>query len=112
MDPEELADRTRNGEVLITHPDLPDAQPAGVMPESLSVWEARGWQRYEAPVDAYDPSKHSVPEIERYLTDATDTERARVLAAEAEGKNRKTIADWQPPTTDTTGADTAPKDKE
>ena len=49
MDAERLADLTRNGEVLMTHPDLPDAEPAAFQAESVTVWEARGWVRYGTP---------------------------------------------------------------
>lgn len=45
MDPEEIADLTRNGEVLITHPD---AGVAAVMPESVRTWTSRGWELYKA----------------------------------------------------------------
>ena len=43
----------------------------------------------------YDPAKYSVAEVADYLQDADDAERGRVKDAEAAGKNRKTIADWQ-----------------
>lgn len=40
---------------------------------------------------AYDPGEHTVEEVQEYLANATDDERARVLAAEAEGKARKSL---------------------
>lgn len=46
--------------------------------------------------DGYDPGKYSVEQVSDYLEDADDAERSRVQRAEAQGKNRKTIADWQP----------------
>jgi hypothetical protein len=39
----------------------------------------------------YDPSQHSVDEVQDYLASADDAERDRVLAAERDGKARKTI---------------------
>jgi hypothetical protein len=49
IDPEVLADLTRHGEVLICHPDQPDAPPVGVQPESVTHWTSRGWERYCPP---------------------------------------------------------------
>lgn len=40
---------------------------------------------------AFDPSEHNVDEVKEYLDKADDAERERVLAAEAEGKGRKTL---------------------
>jgi hypothetical protein len=45
----------------------------------------------------FDPAKHNQDDVFAYLTDADDEERARVLAAEAEGKGRKGIAEWTAP---------------
>jgi hypothetical protein len=42
-------------------------------------------------VDAFDPSAATVDEVRDYLDGADDTERERVLAAEAEGKARKSV---------------------
>lgn len=42
--------------------------------------------------DAFDPGEHTVEEVQEYLENATDEERERVLAAEAEGKARKSLA--------------------
>lgn len=39
----------------------------------------------------FDPSEHNGPEVIDYLKGADEAERERVLAAEAEGKNRKGI---------------------
>lgn len=41
----------------------------------------------------YDPSAHSVEDVQAYLEgpDVTDEERERVLAAERDGKARKTL---------------------
>lgn len=41
--------------------------------------------------DAFDPGEHNVDEVLEYLADATPEEQQRVLAAEAEGKNRKSL---------------------
>lgn len=46
-----------------------------------------------APVtQAFDPGEHGVPEVLAYLAEADAEERERVLAAEAAGKKRATIA--------------------
>ncbi|WP_318203023.1 hypothetical protein [Streptomyces sp. SCL15-4] len=40
---------------------------------------------------AFDPGEHNAPEVLTYLKQADEEERARVLAAEAAGRNRKGI---------------------
>jgi hypothetical protein len=47
----------------------------------------------------FDPGEHKAPEVLAYLKDADDEERARVLAAEAEGQKRKGILGDIAPTT-------------
>ncbi|MBP5890640.1 hypothetical protein [Streptomyces scabiei] len=44
-----------------------------------------------APAPLFDPSEHDAPGVLAHLATADETETARVLAAEAAGKNRKTI---------------------
>ena len=41
----------------------------------------------------YDPADHTISEVEAYLEEADDEEHARVIAAEAEGKQRKGVLD-------------------
>lgn len=41
--------------------------------------------------EEFDPADHTVEEVKEYLEAADDDERERVLAAEAEGKGRKTL---------------------
>lgn len=55
--------------------------------------------------DLFDPSKHNADEVKEYLDgeDVTDEERDRVLAAEAEGKNRKTVLELASTTTEEEG---------
>lgn len=43
------------------------------------------------PEPLFDPSEHDAPAVLEHLATADETETARVLAAEAAGKNRKTI---------------------
>lgn len=43
------------------------------------------------PAEAYDPGDHSVGEVEEYLKTASDEEKARVIEAEQNGKQRKGI---------------------
>lgn len=46
------------------------------------------------PAEPFDPSKHPVDEVLAYLDSTTDEDEiARVIAAERDGKNRKTITD-------------------
>jgi hypothetical protein len=45
----------------------------------------------EARAELFDPSEHTVAEVEEYLESADEDERERVLAAEAEGKARKSL---------------------
>lgn len=47
--------------------------------------------REEAP--AFDPAEHTISEVEAYLEEAEDDERARVFAAEEAGKQRKGVLD-------------------
>lgn len=41
--------------------------------------------------EPFDPGEHTAPEVIDYLNGADDEERARVLAAEAEGQKRKGV---------------------
>lgn len=45
----------------------------------------------EEEVTKFDPSKATVEEVQHYLEGADDAERERVLAAEAQGKDRKAL---------------------
>jgi trigger factor len=45
----------------------------------------------KAGIGTFDPADHNVEEVQIYLDDANDAERERVLAAEKDGKNRKTL---------------------
>lgn len=47
----------------------------------------------EGDAEPFDPSGHSVEDVLAYLAEADDAERERVLAAERDGKNRKTITE-------------------
>ncbi|UOK18340.1 hypothetical protein SEA_BRUHMOMENT_23 [Arthrobacter phage BruhMoment] len=48
----------------------------------------------EEPANEFDPSKATVDEVIEYLKGADEEEVQRVLAAEAAGKGRKTVADY------------------
>lgn len=45
------------------------------------------------PTGPFDPADHTVAQVNAYLADADEDERARVLAAEAEGRNRRGIVE-------------------
>ena len=46
----------------------------------------------------FNPAEHKAEDVIAYLSSADADERARVLAAEAEGKDRKGIREWKPDT--------------
>lgn len=46
-----------------------------------------------ADEEPFDPAEHDVPEVLAHLTEADEEEQARVIAAERDGKNRKTITE-------------------
>lgn len=45
--------------------------------------------------ETYDPSQYAAAEVTQYLATAEPTEFARVKAAEAAGKDRATVRDFQ-----------------
>lgn len=45
----------------------------------------------EAATALFDPADHTVAEVNAYLADADAAEHARVLSAEAAGKNRASL---------------------
>lgn len=55
--------------------------------------EGDGGETPDGDLQPYDPSQHTVDEVAEYLEGADEAERDRVIAAEAEGKNRKGILD-------------------
>lgn len=57
------------------------------------------------PVALYNPADHTVDEVTAYLTSATEDEQLRVIEAEEQGKDRKTITGWTPQTEDSAPAD-------
>ncbi|MFD9107146.1 hypothetical protein [Streptomyces bottropensis] len=64
------------------------AEPEPEEPEETEEPEESG---EPAPALLFDPSEHDAPGVLAHLATADETETARVLAAEAAGKNRKTI---------------------
>jgi hypothetical protein len=86
---------------LFADPQASDGQapPAQLKPVEQATADP-GEQRTLTPPRAagddgdekpFDPSEHNAPQVQAYLKDADDEERARVLAAEADGRNRKGI---------------------
>ena len=55
--------------------------------------DEQGLPASDAEVPAYDPADHTISEVEAYLEEADDEERARVIAAEEAGKQRKGVLD-------------------
>ncbi|MBP5931909.1 hypothetical protein F3K39_28665 [Streptomyces sp. LBUM 1479] len=60
-------------------------------PEEPEEPEDAGEPEEPTPQAVFDPSQHDAPSVLEYLAEADEAETARVLAAEAAGKNRKTI---------------------
>lgn len=56
-------------------------------------WPERFWDVVESGRRVFDPADHTVAEVNDYLEDADDDERARVIAAERDGQARKGILD-------------------
>ncbi len=78
-----------NPNVLVVEPG---ARPPADVPDS-ELTDGERLQRL-ADVEAaapYDPGAHSVKDVQAYLENATDDERARVLAVEAAGKARPSL---------------------
>lgn len=50
-------------------------------------------EEQEVEEGQFDPSEHSVAKVEEYLESADADERKRVLAAERDGKARKSLVD-------------------
>lgn len=59
----------------------------------------------------FNPSEHSVDEVDAYLNEADEAERERVLDAEAADKNRKALQNWQPAEQDAADAEAAGGDE-
>jgi hypothetical protein len=74
---------------------VPDGKAQVVLPGSAA---AEG-DTSEVPADEnpegkqFDPSEATIDEVKTYLAGADDAERARVIAAEEEGKQRKGVLD-------------------
>lgn len=63
-------------------------------PETPGNDEVPNPETDEEPAEEFDPSKATVDEVIAYLDGADEAEVERVLAAEADGKNRKGIAEY------------------
>lgn len=59
--------------------------------EEQSTEEVEETKVAEEQTEAFNPSEHSVEEVNTYLEGVDEEERNRVLAAEAEGKARATL---------------------
>lgn len=97
--------------ILKTHGHLfaePEASSRPALPATLKAVEqataepgeqrtltppaaVQGVDKQQADGTPFDPGAHKAPEVLAYLKDADEEERARVLAAEAEGQKRKGI---------------------
>lgn len=72
--------------------DVEEAEAPSVTAAATQVPETETSGRPEETAGAeFDPSDHTVDEVEAYLATADDAERERVLAAEKAGKARKSL---------------------
>lgn len=67
-----------------------DDKPTDSENDSSEIQDAGDGDQVEEQ-KLFDPSEHDVKEVEAYLKDASEEEQKRVLAAEKEGKARKTL---------------------
>lgn len=74
--------------------DLPDAEARQLVHEGNGRYCDE--QPAAEPDNEFDPSEHTVDEVNTFLEKADPVDRERVLAAEAAGKNRKSITDSEP----------------
>jgi hypothetical protein len=65
--------------------------PTSILGKSEEEADADADADADDDVDEFDPSKATVEEVQNYLDGADDAERERVLAAEAQGKDRKAL---------------------
>lgn len=72
-------------------PDVPEEEPAAA-PDSDAASPAPDSTSQE-PAPAFDPGAHTVAEVNDHLDQSDDDEVERVLAAERDGKARKSILD-------------------
>lgn len=56
-------------------------------------WPAAQWDVISTGRKVFDPTEHTVAEVNAYLDKADSDERVRVLAAERDGQARKTVLD-------------------
>lgn len=68
-----------------------DEHATGAVPEADDVDAEADEQAEGDEGEQFDPSEHTVDEVNKYLADADDAERERVLADEAKGQNRSTV---------------------
>lgn len=80
--------------VAVTDVFISDGVRAYLDGNGYVVAEFDGDDSNQGGGDAFDPGKHSVDEVTAYLADADDAEVVRVKQVEAEGKNRKGIAEF------------------
>lgn len=78
----EKGDETGDGDSAPEAPEVPETGGEGA---------ETGEEDLIGDGEPYDPGAHTADEVVKYLKDASDEEKSRVLAAEADGKGRSTI---------------------
>ena len=58
-----------------------------------TTWTGSAWVGGAAPLAVFDPSGHTIVEVQEYVTNHPD-EREAILAAEQAGQNRVTLVSW------------------
>lgn len=71
--------------------EVADAPSVTAAATQVPETETSGRPEESEEVELFDPSDHTVDEVEAYLATADDAERERVLAAEKAGKARKSL---------------------
>lgn len=70
-----------------------NAEDEAPVEEEADEADTKDGEAKSAESEEYDPSEHTVPEVNKYLSTADDDERKRVLKAEKKGKGRTGILD-------------------
>ena len=71
--------------------DVSEAKAAKLLGSSRRWSETAGVPGPVPDASGFDPSRHTVAEVNDYLASADQTEQERVLALEADGKSRSGV---------------------
>jgi hypothetical protein len=71
--------------------ETPEEPEGGESTESTESGSENGGEDLIGDTGSFDPGEHTADEVTKYLKTVNEEEKARVLAAEADGKGRSTI---------------------